>query len=138
MKPEQLELLLKARQSILAAQLLLNNSFAEYSVSRSYYAMFYITQAFLEEKGLSFSSHSAVISAFGREFAKTGIVPTKFHRQLINAQDLRNNGDYGGLNSVSIEQANEQIINAQQFLALAESHMGTLPPQDNQTMETND
>lgn len=85
MKPEQLELLLKARQSILAAQLLLNNSFAEYSVSRSYYAMFYITQAFLEEKELSFSSHSAVISAFGREFAKTGIVPTKFHRQLIDA-----------------------------------------------------
>ena len=36
MKPEQLELLLKARQSILAAQLLLHNSFAEYSVSRSY------------------------------------------------------------------------------------------------------
>ncbi len=36
MKPEQLELLLKARQSILAAQLLLNNSFAEYSVSCSY------------------------------------------------------------------------------------------------------
>jgi uncharacterized protein (UPF0332 family) len=138
MKPEQLELLLKARQSILAAQLLLNNSFAEYSVSRSYYAMFYITQAFLEEKGLSFSSHSAVISAFGREFAKTGRVPTKFHRQLINAQDLRNNGDYGGLNTVSIEQANEQIINAQQFLALAENHMGKLPPQDNQTMETND
>lgn len=131
MKPEQLEFLLKARQSILAAQLLLNNSFAEYSVSRSYYAMFYITQAFLEEKGLSFSSHSAVISAFGREFAKTGIVPTKFHRQLINAQDLRNNGDYGGLNSVSIEQANEQIINAQQFLALAESHMGKLPPKEN-------
>lgn len=35
MEQEQLEFLLKAHQSILAAQLLLNNSFAEYSVSRA-------------------------------------------------------------------------------------------------------
>jgi hypothetical protein len=46
----------------------------------------------------------------------------------IDAQDLRNSGDYGGLNTVSIEQATEQIINAQEFLALAENHMGTLLP----------
>ena len=46
----------------------------------------------------------------------------------IDAQDLRNSGDYGGLNTVRIEQATEQIINAQEFLALAENHMGTLPP----------
>jgi uncharacterized protein (UPF0332 family) len=39
--------------------------------------MFYIAEAFLEGKGLSFSKHSAVIAAFGREFAKTQLVPTK-------------------------------------------------------------
>jgi uncharacterized protein (UPF0332 family) len=74
--------------------------------------------------------HSAVINAFGREFAKTGKIPTEFHRYLITAQQLRTNGDYGGLNAVTIEQANQQIINAQKFLDLAESHIKNPPLQD--------
>ena len=75
MKPEQLDLLLKARQSLSAAKLLLNNGFPDYAASRAYYAMFYIAEAFLEGEGMSFSSHAAVIGAFGREFARTGRVP---------------------------------------------------------------
>jgi uncharacterized protein (UPF0332 family) len=128
MTPEQLELLIKARQSISAARLLLDNSFPDYAASRAYYAMFYIAEAFLEGEGMSFSSYSAVIGAFGREFARTGRVPADFHGFLIDAQDLRNTGDYGGLNTVTAEQANEQIVCAQQFLELAENLMGKLPP----------
>ena len=43
---------------------------------------------------MSFASHSAVISAFGKEFTKKGIVPKEFHRYLIDAQDKRTQGDY--------------------------------------------
>ncbi|BAQ64314.1 hypothetical protein [Geminocystis sp. NIES-3709] len=43
---------------------------------------------------MSFSSHSAIISAFGKEFAKKGIVPLEFHRYLIDTQDKRTQGDY--------------------------------------------
>jgi len=42
--------------------------------------MFYIAEAFLWQQELTFSSHSAVISCFGREVAKKGIVPLEFHR----------------------------------------------------------
>jgi len=59
-------LLLKARQSISAAQVLLHNGYSDYAAARAYYAMFYVAEAFLEGEGLSFSKHSAVISAFGR------------------------------------------------------------------------
>jgi uncharacterized protein (UPF0332 family) len=69
-----------------------------------------------------------VIGAFGREFARTGRVPVEYHQFLIKAQALRNTGDYGGLNTVTAEQANEQIVCAQQFLELAENSIGTLPP----------
>ncbi|RMD72368.1 MAG: HEPN domain-containing protein, partial [Cyanobacteria bacterium J149] len=62
--------------------------------SRAYYTMFYIAEAFLWTQGMSFSSHSAVISAFGKEFVKKGLVPIEFHRFLINAQDKRTQGDY--------------------------------------------
>jgi uncharacterized protein (UPF0332 family) len=86
--------------------------------------MFYVTQAFLIGEGMSFSSHAGVISAFGRDFARTGKVPIQFHRFLIDAQDLRNTGDYGQLNAISVDQANEQITNAEMFLKLAEDLIG--------------
>jgi uncharacterized protein (UPF0332 family) len=128
MTEDQLELLLKARQSLSAARLLLDNGFPDYATSRAYYTMFYIASAFLEGEGMSFSSHAAVISAFGREFARTGRVPVEFHQFLIRAQDLRNAGDYGQLNAVTAKQANEQITHAEQFLELAQNLIGTLPP----------
>jgi uncharacterized protein (UPF0332 family) len=125
---DQLELLLKARQSLSAAKLLLDNHYPDYSVSRAYYAMFYIAEAFLEGENLSFSKHSAVIAAFGREFARPSRVPQEFHRFLIEAQDLRNAGDYGQLNATSVDQATEQLNRADRFLKLAETLLGDLPP----------
>ena len=124
MTDEQAELILKAQQSLDAATLLLNNNFADYATSRAYYAMFYLAEAFLEGEGLSFSKHSAVISAFGREFAKTGRVPVEFHQFLIEAQELRTTGDYGQLNAVTPEQAAEQIDHATQFVDLARQAIG--------------
>ncbi|NEP50880.1 MAG: HEPN domain-containing protein [Moorea sp. SIO3C2] len=125
MSPEQLDLLLKARQSLGAARVLLDNGYPDYAASRAYYTMFYIAEAFLAGEGMSFSSHAAVISAFGRDFARTGRVPVEFHRFMIDAQDLRNAGDYGQLNAVTAQQATEQITNAQQFLELAENLIGS-------------
>ena len=124
MTDEQGELILKAQQSLDAATLLLNNNFADYATSRAYYTMFYLAEALLEGEGLSFSKHSAVISAFGREFAKTGRVPVEFHQFLIEAQELRTTGDYGQLNAVTQEQAAEQIDHATRFIALALQAIG--------------
>jgi len=122
--PEQFDLLLKASQSVSAAKVLLENNYPDYAASRAYYGMFYIAQAFLIGEDMSFSSHAGVISAFGRDFARTGKVPIEFHRFLIDAQDLRNTGDYGQLNAISREEANEQIINAEKFIQLAENVLG--------------
>lgn len=123
---EQRELLLKAHQSLEAAKLLLANNFPDYATSRAYYSMFYIAEAFLEGKGLSFSKHSAVIAAFGREFAKTQRLTRDFHRFLIEAQELRTTGDYGQLNAVTTDQAAEQIDRAEQFLELAIQEIGAI------------
>jgi uncharacterized protein (UPF0332 family) len=119
MTDEQQELLQKAQKSLAAAKLLLTNGYPEYAISRAYYTMFYIAEAFLEGENLSFSKHSAVIAAFGREFAKTQRISTEFHRFLIEAQALRTTSDYGQLNAVTIDQATEQIDRAEQFLKLA-------------------
>jgi uncharacterized protein (UPF0332 family) len=66
-----LELLTKAKESLKAAELLFDGGFYDFSASRSYYTMFYTTEAVLLSKNLSFSKHSAVIAAFGKEFIST-------------------------------------------------------------------
>ena len=123
MKPEQQALIRKAKESLVASQLLADNQLYNFAGARAYYTMFYIAEAFLWEKGLAFSSHSAVIAAFGREIAKVGIVPVVFHRYLIDAQDKRSQGDYSideevQLSPDDIERLIEQRV---QFIDLAEA-----------------
>lgn len=59
------DLLDKAERSLAAAEHLLLEGFPEFAAGRSYYAMFYATEALLLSRDLSFSKHSAVITAFG-------------------------------------------------------------------------
>lgn len=118
---EQRLLLDKARRSLQGAELLLENDLPELAVSRAYYVMFYIAEAFILGKGLSFSSHSAVISAFGRYFAKDGGELRQFHRALIDAQDLRTRGDYDLDSSINDEDAKFQIKIAREFIVFFES-----------------
>jgi len=118
MTPEQEALLSKARDSVRAARLLADAGLYDFAVSRAYYAMFYVAEAFLLGEGLSFSRHAGVIAAFGERFAKTGIVPVEFHRYLIEGQDKRNVGDYQIGPGLTDGQAAEQIARAEQFLNL--------------------
>jgi len=79
MKDEIKVLLQKARDSLQAAELLKQGGYLGFAASRAYYTLFYVAEALLLDRGLSFSSHSAVIAAFGKEFAKTGVLDPKFH-----------------------------------------------------------
>jgi uncharacterized protein (UPF0332 family) len=118
MTEDQKDLVQKAEESLSAAKVLFDSNFYGFAASRAYYAMFYVAQAFLEGDEVAFSKHSAVIGAFGRLFAQTGRVPAKFHRYLIEAQELRNLGDYTYCESVTEEQARDQIRKAEEFVDL--------------------
>lgn len=85
--------------------------------------MFYIAEAFLLGKGLTFSSHSAVIAAFGREFAKTKRLPVEYHRYLINAQEKRTEADYNLNPSITIEEAKMIINEAEDMLNFAQNNI---------------
>jgi uncharacterized protein (UPF0332 family) len=117
MNHAQERLLDEAANCIAAAHVLLQSGFPGYAASRAYYAMFHVAEAMLDSVAMAFSSHAAVIAAFGREFAKTGKLPAEFHRWLIEAQSVRQTGDYMDSQSVTPEQAQKQIDRASQFLS---------------------
>jgi uncharacterized protein (UPF0332 family) len=62
-----------------AAEMLLQQDFPDFAASPAYDAMFYIAQAFLIERTLTFSSHSAVIATFA---AGTGC-RNQWHQQQL-------------------------------------------------------
>jgi uncharacterized protein len=53
------------------------------------YAMYYAAQALLKSEDIEVVKHSAVESALGHYFAKTGRLDPKYHRMLINARKIR-------------------------------------------------
>jgi uncharacterized protein (UPF0332 family) len=120
MKPNIQALINKAKDSLGAAKALLMDGYNDFAASRAYYAMFYIAEAMLLQVGLSYSKHSAVISAFGREYTKTGKIDPKFHRWLIDAQDFRNIGDYGIDTHISEADASAVCDWAGEFIDQAE------------------
>jgi uncharacterized protein (UPF0332 family) len=98
----------KSKENIAAAELLYREEYYAIADARAYYAMFYAAQALLETVNMSFSKHSAVIAAFGKEFIKTGKLDPKLHQYLISAQGSRQLGDYG--NEVYVEQGEAERI----------------------------
>ena len=114
-------LLSKSRESISAAKLLLSKEHCGFAAGRAYYAMFYVAEALLLSKGLTFSKHSGVISAMGEHFVKKGIIEHKFHRYILDAYEYREIGDYEPLEKISRETAEKTIANAEEFLLLGNS-----------------
>lgn len=123
MNSEVKALLEKARRSQKAATKLFKDGDADFAASRAYYSLFYTAEALLLSRGLSFSSHSAVIANFGKEFAKTGALNPKFHHYLMESQDRRNIGDYSVLAEVTSEQVHEMLTWAKEFIKAAENYL---------------
>ncbi|MBI5244846.1 MAG: HEPN domain-containing protein [Elusimicrobia bacterium] len=113
----------KAESSLSAARLLVGEGYPGFAASRAYYAMFYVAEALLASLEQSYSTHGGVVGAFGREFAKIGKLDAKFHRWLIDGQDIRNVGDYGVGAAVSKEQAVGLIAQAQEFIEAGRNYL---------------
>jgi len=113
-------LLNKARRSVAAGRRLAADGDLDFAVSRAYYAMFYTAQAFLLGRERRFSKHSAVIAAFGQEFAKDDETLREFHHGLVEAQDARNAGDYLIDVNLSGEDVQAHLERADRFIQIAE------------------
>jgi len=125
MSTDQQAMLVRAHESLAAARGALREGLPNNAVGDAYYAMFHAACAAMASRGLSYSKHSAVIGAFGREFAKTGALPVEMHRHLMDAFDerLKATYDYGVV--FSEDKARETISRAEAFVATIEEFLGS-------------
>jgi uncharacterized protein (UPF0332 family) len=122
--PEIQKLLEYADESHEAAKVLIDSGFIGFSAAQSYYTMFYLAETLLLSKGLKFSSHSAVIAAYGKEFSKSRLLDPKFHRRLIVAEERREDGHYGAGQNVSDVDALESFEWAGEFMQVVKEYLG--------------
>lgn len=106
----------KGRRSLAASRELCRAGYFDFAVSRAYYSMFYLAEALLLSKGLSFSKHSGVLAALGEHFVKPGLIPAEHHAAILDAFEERNVGDYEVGDQISQEKAKEIIETAERFI----------------------
>jgi len=113
----------KALDTIEGAELLLDHGKTDLAAGRAYYALFYIAEALLNEKGLQFSKHGDVIGAYGREFSKTKLLDPKFHRWLRIGFDTRLVSDYHVDTNIEATIVSDMIHQAREFLQAAQIYL---------------
>lgn len=123
MKEYSRKLLEKAVDAIEAAEMLVDGGKTDIGAGRAYYAMFYVAEALLNEKGMQFGKHSAVHAAYGEHFAKTRVLDPKYHRWLLDSFDKRIVGDYGVESGIEKDIAASMINQAREFLEAARAYL---------------
>ena len=86
------------------------------AASRAYYAGFYAVSAHFSLKGITYTKHSAIEAAVHRDLVKAGAWPADLGRQYSHLVELRTVGDYGSLQHVSPEEAQEAVEIAERIL----------------------
>lgn len=116
-------MLSKARRYIESAETLRQMRDYDSAISRLYYAMFYGAEAALLVRGLTFSSHRAVLSAFAQHFIKANLLPKNLHQWLREAFDKRQISDYEFHTDLSDDEVLDLKKKAEQFLLKIEAFL---------------
>lgn len=112
------KLIEKAEHALKVAEGLMADGFPGDAASKVYYSMFYAAQALLKSEGIDVIKHSAVESAFGHYFAKTGKIDPRYHRILIASRKIREIADYGTDEEIVEPVASLKIEEGREFLSV--------------------
>ena len=86
------------------------------AVSRAYYAAFHALTAFFARQEKTFTKHSAIRAALHRDLIKSGKLNVVQGRNYDFLMDLRETGDYGGLELVTPQAAKIALGKADEFI----------------------
>ncbi len=110
------KLLGRADRYLVSASALLDLGDHESAVSRAYYAMFYTARAVLGVRGVTATTHSGVVSEFGRVFVRTEDVEREHLAALGRALNDRLLAEYDEDLTFSRAQAERVVASAEAFV----------------------
>ena len=124
MTEEVLKFIEKADHALEVAEAMGRDGYPPDAASKTYYAMFYAAQALLRSEGIEVIKHSAVESAFGYYFAKTGRIDPKYHKMLISARQIRELADYDIQDEIVEPVASLKIEEGKEFVSAIKQMLG--------------
>jgi len=113
----------RSKESLKAAQILLENNMLTSAMNRIYYSMFYSVQALLLLHETSILKHGQVKGYFNREFINKGIFPKDFGRLYNKVFEYRQKFDYIDLVMPESEMISEYIDSAENFTEKIEKYI---------------
>ncbi|MEM9886814.1 MAG: HEPN domain-containing protein [Bacteroidota bacterium] len=123
---ERVEKVLKeANQALDDADFLLAGERTQATVNRAYYCVFHCMQAMLQMENIQAKTHQGTLRKFNELFIKTEKLPTESAKMITNLSVLRNIADYDYQAVPSLEEAQEAVNDAAEFLALIENYFST-------------
>ena len=117
---EYKKLLSLSLEELEIAALLLDREHYRTCLSRSYYSIYYATQALLLSQKLEASTHKGTIRLFGQHFVKTGQFSSEFAKILSDAYELRQLSDYDADFTSTLAEAEKILEQAKTFVAEVE------------------
>jgi uncharacterized protein (UPF0332 family) len=127
-------LLEKAELKLNSARILFENEIYDDAVSRAYYCMYYAAKALLRLKDKS-KTHRGLLSQFGLEFVKSGIIEEYYARAIMVAHERRERADYDIHYYPSREEAESIIEDAEKFLDRIKKAIDELNESDNRWVD---
>jgi uncharacterized protein (UPF0332 family) len=130
MKSKHIEALIayrmeRSRESIRAAEIMLENEMFAISMNRVYYSMFYAVHALLVLYKVSFSKHGQVKGYFNRELIKTGIFSVDMGKLYNIVFEYRQKFDYVDFAVPDRDMVSEYIEKAREFHAKINEYIKT-------------
>ena len=116
----------RARESLLAAKLLLENDLFADCVSRSYYAVLHSAKTALYINGVESRTHEGVRKMFGLHLVKTGKIEKEFSDIITEEQEDRTISDYEVDMEIDEETARQRFDEAVRFVERIEKYIQEL------------
>jgi len=113
----------KAREDLVSAKINFENKLYSQSINRSYYSIFHAVRALLAFDEFDSKKHSGIIAYFNQHYINDGKIDKKYSKILMESQEFRSDSDYMDFYIATREQAQKQIEDAEDFIAMLETYI---------------
>ena len=113
----------QAKDDLRDAKVLFDAGSCKSAANRSYYAIFHAMRAVLALEPFDSKKHSGVIAHFNQFYIKPGLFDKSMSKIIKEAFEIRQGADYEDFYLVSLEEIEQQIKNAEFFIAEIEKFL---------------
>ena len=111
-----------AEDDLRSAKILLKADEYKGANNRAYYAIFHAINAVHAVQGNGYKRHKDAIANFNKNYVKTEIFPREMGRKIGQAEEIRHASDYDDFYIASREEAEKQILVAEEFIEMVRQY----------------